>query len=254
MTSNPIVIKYGGSLLEEPGHRTTFLKDVVELSKKQKVILVHGGGKEISRQMEQAGLKPKFVDGRRYTDEATMAVVDRVLATINARIVDTLKKQGANAKGFSGKWKSVMVAEPLSQLGRVGEPKEVKRDILDQALLEADIPVFYPVAVDIDGKPLNINADDFAMALAIACKARRLVYLTDTGAILDKAGQPIELVTEKRVHQLIQDGTITGGMAVKSEACLQAVKKGVGRVDICKEIAGLTTATEQSLGGTGFII
>jgi len=254
MTSNPLVIKYGGSLLEDAKHQTVFLAQVAKLPKFHRpVVLVHGGGKEITKAMESERIETRFVGGRRYTDDAAMTVVDRVLGEINNRIVGILKSQGANAKGFSGKWKQLMMAKPLPELGLVGQPTEVNRALLDQIFSEADIPVFYSVACGSDGKPLNINADDFAMALAIACKAKRLIFLTDTGGILDKAGQQIDLVTETYIHQLIHDGTITDGMAVKAKACLEAVRKGVGRVDICKGIAGLVAATELPLGGTGFI-
>lgn len=255
MNDSPVVIKYGGSLLEDAAHQTVFLSQVAKLPKfHRSVVLVHGGGKEITAALKAGGIQTRFVDGRRYTDDATMVVVDRVLAEINVRMVDALKNQGTNAKGFSGKWKQVMLAKPLPELGRVGEPKAVDQDKLKQILQAVDVPVFYSVAVGDDGRSLNINADDFAMAIAIACKAKRLIFLTDTGAILDKSGQTIELVTEKDVNRLIKDGTISGGMAVKAKACLEAVRKGVGRVDICKGIAGLVAATEQSLGGTGFVI
>ncbi len=236
-------------------HQAAFLKEISRISKSgQSLLLVHGGGKEITKALETAGIPTRFVSGRRYTDEATMAVVDQVLAKINGRIVEILKSEGTSAKGFSGKWNQLMLAKPLTDLGRVGEPQDVREKILKQALGESKLPVFYSVAVDSDGKPLNINADDFAMALAIQCRAKRLIFLTDTGAILSKAGEPIHLITAKDVDALITDGTITGGMAVKARACLEAVQKGVGRVDICKTIQGLGTDRDESLTGTGFVV
>src|SRR4051812_35014754 len=120
-----VVIKYGGSLLEEPGHRTAFLMDVAALFKKQDILLVHGGGKEISRQMERAGLTPKFVNGRRYTDEATMQVVQSALAHLNHEIVSELGRLGVPAIGRSGQDDHLMQADVISELGRVGIPKTV---------------------------------------------------------------------------------------------------------------------------------
>lgn len=250
-----IVIKYGGSLLEDASHQAVFLGQVARLPKVcRPIILVHGGGKEITQALESEAIPTRFVDGRRYTDEAAMAVVERVLAQINERIVRILKEQGADAKGFSGQWNRLMLAQPLPGLGRVGEPRQVNEDVLRQALGEAAIPVFYSVALGPDAKPLNINADDFAMALAIQGRARRLIFLTDTGAILDPSGKPIDLLTGKAVNALIADGMIRGGMAVKARACLEAVRKGVGRVDVCKGIDALAAAADSSLGGTGFVL
>src|ERR1700733_8380207 len=206
-----IVIKYGGSLLEEPGHRSAFLKDVAALSKKQKIILVHGGGKEISRQMEKSGLTPKFVNGRRFTDEATMAVVQQALSGLNKEIVNELVELGAKAKGGSGQDKRLLQAEAVTELGRVGLPSRVEPAALQAVLREDSLPVFYSVAEDSKGAPLNINADDFALALAVAAHADRLIYLTDTGGVLDGAGKLIACIAPLDVDALAQKQVITGG-------------------------------------------
>ena len=247
-----IVIKYGGSLLEEPGHRTTFLRDVASISKKQKLILVHGGGKEISRQMEKAGLLPKFVDGRRYTDEATMTVVQKALSALNREIVGELTRLGAQAKGYSGQDNHLLQAEAVTDLGRVGMPSKVNEAALKSILKEEPMPVFYSVGEDADQKPLNINADDFALAVAVAGHADRLIFLTDTGGVLDGAGQLIERVTPEDVERLAEKQIITGGMLVKAKACVDALNKGVGSVDIVKGIHYLMEPAHVKPEGTVF--
>jgi acetylglutamate kinase len=240
------VIKYGGSLLEDAAHQETFLKDVAALAKREKILIVHGGGKEITKAMEAAGLVATFVGGRRYTDEKTMAVVEETLAGVNARIVAILKTHGVAAARFSGRSENLMTARTLEDLGRVGEPSEVRADTLREIVARTELPVFYSVAQDSSGAPLNINADDFALALAAAVSAEKLVYLTDTGGILDKAGKRLERLTPDAVERLIDDETITGGMAVKARACVQALQQGVGQVDIAKGIGLSSAETERT--------
>lgn len=236
----PIVIKYGGSLLDEVEHRHGFLKDVAALSKTQSVVLVHGGGKEISRQMEKAGLAPRFVNGRRFTDEKTMDVVRKALAGLNQEIVQELNGLGVAAKGYSGQYDHVVEGKAIEELGRVGMPAAVNREVLNLLLKESALPVFYSVAEDAQHHPLNVNADDFALAIAIACGAARLVYLTDTGGVLDAEKKLIPRLTSKEVDALAQKGVINGGMLVKAQACLGALHQGVGSVDIVKGIAYLS--------------
>jgi acetylglutamate kinase len=245
-----IVIKYGGSLLEEPGHRTAFLKDVAALSKKQKVILVHGGGKEISRQMEQAGLSPKFVNGRRYTDEATMAVVKKALARLNTEIVSELEKLGVQVFGSSGQEDHLMEAEVVQDLGRVGIPKKVNGVALEAVLKKKAMPVFYSVAEDVNHQPLNINADDFALEIAVACQAARLVFLTDTGGLIGADGKIIGGISDKQAESLIESGVITGGMVVKIRACIAGLKRGNLFIDMDKNIRYLLEGGGMFCNGT----
>jgi acetylglutamate kinase len=247
-----IVIKYGGSLLEEPGHRRAFLKDVAALFEKQKLILVHGGGKEISRQMEKAGLKPNFVNGRRFTDDATMTVVKKALTGLNAEIVKELKRLGVQAFGRSGQDEHLLLADAVAELGRVGMPRKVNAEVLAMSLRSEELPVYYSIGEDIDHQPLNINADDFALALAVACRADRLVYLTDTGGVLDAKGQLIPRITSKEVDALGKKQVISGGMLVKAKACVEALQKGVGSVDIVKGIHYLLEPGKVQPEGTVF--
>src|SRR5205807_8201741 len=128
------VIKYGGSLLEKPGHRAAFLKEVGALSSKEKVVLVHGGGGEITRQMEKAGFPSTFVEGRRMTDDRAMGIIEKALGDLNREIVRDLNAAGARAMGFSGQKDHLMEAVPIPELGRVGYPRCVDQDVLQRIL------------------------------------------------------------------------------------------------------------------------
>ncbi len=247
-----IVIKYGGSLLDEPGHRTEFLKDIAELSKKVKVILVHGGGKEISRQMEAAGLMPKFVNGRRFTDEATMSVVEKALSGLNQEIVAELNSLGAKAEGGSGQTDHILQASAIGELGRVGMPMSVNSEALHKITSGDSLRVFYSVAEDSSQKPLNINADDFAQAIAVAVRATRLIFLTDSGGVFDGGKKLIPVIHPNDVEPLETNGVITGGMLVKAKACRTALEAGVGSVDIVKGVKYLLSPDMMQPEGTVF--
>jgi acetylglutamate kinase len=252
-TIHPIVIKYGGSLLEEAEHRARFMKQVAKVAKYEKVVLVHGGGKEITREMEKAGLETKFVGGRRYTDDPTMLFVLRVLLRLNGEIVKELEQTGTPARGLSGQEDHLLEGVAIPELGRVGYPRSVDQNALQLILSAPAMPVFYSVAEDIQGKPLNINADDFALALAVASRAKQLIYLTDSGGILGSDGKLIPYLAPKEVEMLIVEKVISGGMIVKSQACLRALQEGVGRVDIVKGIDYLLPPHNKSAEGTVFL-
>ena len=252
LASNVIVIKYGGSLLEDPLHRPDFLKDVAALSKKAKVVLVHGGGKEISRTLEKKGVEPRFVNGLRVTDEHTLAVVADVLARLNKDIVTQLVHLGVRVEGCSGKTDHVLQASALPELGRVGKPEQVDIAMFGRILARC-LPVFYPVAEDASGGSLNINADDFALALALACQAQRLVFLTDSGGVLGSDGKQIPKIDRTLSERLIGSGVITGGMLVKARASVDAVEKGIGSVDITKNIKYLLASDVAASAVTSFV-
>jgi len=247
------IIKYGGSLLDDAAQQAQLLDQIAAgAGAGLPLVLVHGGGKEISRQMEKAGLTPKFVDGRRFTDEATMNVVEKALGELNAHIVRELARRGVRARGLSGRMNHVVEATAQVELGRVGLPTQVDGAQLS-ALLKLDgLPVFYSVAEDTAHQPLNVNADDFALELAVACRADDLIFLTDTGGILDAEGKRLDLLTPSAVDRLIEKGTIHGGMKVKAESCLDALRRGVGRVRIGKMVrfSGGALTLEA---GTGFV-
>jgi acetylglutamate kinase len=252
LTNTPIVIKYGGSLLEDPAHRENFLKDIAALSAREKIVLVHGGGKEISTVLEKRGIAARFVNGLRVTDDATMKIVREVLEEVNKRIVKQLIHLGVRAEGYSGMSNHLLQAVAIKELGRVGKPEAVNLQEFGRVLAKRTLAVFYPVAEDLSGGPLNINADDFALALALACRAKRLVFLTETGGILDAGGAPIAKINRLQVEELIKGGVITGGMMVKARASVDAVSRGVGSVDITKNIKYLLAAGDNTSAATSF--
>ena len=249
---NSLVIKYGGSLLDDRTQQARLLEQIaLAWQAKLPLVLVHGGGKEISRQMEKAGLTPRFVNGRRFTDLAAMAVVESSLAALNAEIVRQLNDCQAPARGLSGRTRHLMQAKALPELGRVGIPSAVDAAVLAELLAIQGLPVFYSVAEDAAHHPLNINADDFALELAIACRAEELIFLTDTGGILDEQGALLENLDAAAVDRLIEKGTIHSGMTVKAQSCLDALRRGVRHVRIGK----MVHATKAGLAvdkGTGF--
>jgi len=252
-----IVIKYGGSLLEDPGHRRDFLASMASLAKKEKVILVHGGGKEISNAFEEKGIPTVFKQGLRVTANAdAMAVVEAVLKDINQRIVQELKRLGVEAKGYSGKSRQVMLAHVINEeeLGLVGLPFDVKPDILESIVAESALPVFYSVATDESGRTLNINADEFAWKIAVSYPghAQRLIFLTDAGGVIQE-GKRLNKISAYQVQDLIDAKVITGGMIVKAFACRDAIVAGVPQVDIAKGIRVSKKTGALEIEGTSFI-
>ncbi len=260
--TRPIIIKFGGSLLEDASTREGFLQRLASEWKIQqdpacqenrgKVILVHGGGKEITKELERRRIPARFEEGRRYTDEATIAVVEEVLSRINQQIISQLKREGAEAYSVSGKTSQLMRARPIPGLGLVGMPSQVDQGVFARLLQEPGLPVFYSVAMGQHGESLNVNADDFAQELAIACQASQLIFMTDTGGVRDHSGRLIELISAPQVETYIAAGTITGGMAVKARACLEALRRGVSKVTIAHQVNLATTLPPHAIG-TSFV-
>jgi acetylglutamate kinase len=249
-----IIVKYGGSLLDNAERQKSFLAAIAYEWKMRRIqmCLVHGGGKEISRQMEKAGLVPKFINGRRFTDAQTMNVVEQSLKDLNSAIVAELNKKGANAIGYSGKDHHWLKATAEPGLGQVGIPKQGDKDRLSKLVDAGRLPVFYSVGEDANGLTLNINADDFAMILAIALGADELIFLTDVGGVLDKKGNLIPKIDRTIGDQLKKEGTITGGMAVKIDACFQSLSEGVGKVIIGESVISDKRGFQVS-NGTEFL-
>jgi len=225
-----------------------FAEDIVLLEQAGvKPIVVHGGGPQIGRMLEKLGIKSEFKDGLRVTDAATVEIVEMVLAgSINKQIVGWISAEGGKAVGLCGKDGNMVVAEKVTRtivdpdsriesivdLGFVGDPKHVNRDILDAVLKSELIPVLAPVAAGADGATYNINADTFAGAIAGAMKAKRLLLLTDVPGVLDKDKKLIHELTIEQARGLIADGTATGGMIPKIETCIYALERGVEAVVI----------------------
>ncbi len=240
------VIKLGGSVMEDPEALRALLVDIVFMQTVgMRPVVVHGGGKAITHAMGQAGLEAKFVQGRRYTDDATLAIVARVLAEeVNADIVRHIAKYGGRAAGLHHKTSQCLFGRRLTlpdgdgraiDLGRVGEVTEVDAPPIENLCLAGVVPVLPSLAEDGDGGLLNVNADTAAAAVAMALKADKLVFLTDTPGILRDRDEPASLIrglTPDECRELIAEGVIDKGMIPKVEACLASLDQGVRKIHI----------------------
>jgi acetylglutamate kinase len=241
-----VVIKLGGSALEERHAVRSFLTDVLFMETVgMRPVLIHGGGNAISQAMNAAGLEPRFVHGRRYTDERTLDIVARVLVEdICGSLVDEIERQGGRAAGLHYAGRNVLVGEQLVlrgddggpiDLGAVGNVVDIDRDLIDEICRSEAIPVIPSVALDRQGRKLNVNADTAAAAVARLLKAEKLVFLSDVPGILLERDDPATLVAHLdagRCRELIANGTIEKGMVPKVDAALEALEAGVGKVHI----------------------
>lgn len=241
-----VVVKLGGSVLDEPQLQKKLLTDVVFMATVGiRPILVHGGGKAITKAMDESGLEPQWVNGRRYTDEHTMAIVEHTLIhDINASICETIKQLGCDAMGLHSLSSCVLFAEPLRMtdsqgrkidLGLVGDVKTVNSQLLKTLCASETIPVIAPVAIDRGGGKLNVNADSAAGKVAAAVEAEKFVSVSDTNGILKDVNDPesgVSSATEDQIKQMIESGIITEGMLPKVEACLIALDGGVKKAHI----------------------
>ncbi len=242
------VIKLGGSVMEDPESLRAVLVDVVFMQTVGlRPVVVHGGGKAITVAMEKAGLTPYFVQGRRYTDEPTLAIVARVLAEeINADIERHINKFGGRASGLHHKTHQCLFGRKLwlengpegrVDLGRVGEVRAVDVPPIENLCLAGVVPVLPSLAEDqeAEGQLLNVNADTAAAAVAQALQAEKLVFLTDTAGILGDKNEPNSLIrglTPTECRELIAKGVIDKGMIPKVEACLTSLEAGVRKTHI----------------------
>lgn len=237
------VVKYGGSFMDDPDPvmRTRVAYDIAFLAAVGiNVVVVHGGGKAISKAMETAGLKPKFVNGLRMTDEAAIAVVKKTLdETINKEVCDAIAAAQGKPKGLPGD--SVLVCQKLTtdddgnpiDLGFVGEVTEVKVKLIKKEIAEGFTPVISPVAEGYDGKPYNVNADLVAGRVASALRARRLVYMSDVPGLLSNPPDTESLIStlkSSQVDELKKKGVIDKGMRPKVQSAIRALEEGVQRV------------------------
>lgn len=235
-----IVVKYGGSAMSNEELQRNVIKDVTLLKLVGfKPIIVHGGGKAISKWVGKVGKESEFVNGLRVTDEETMEIAEMVLGRVNKNLVRMVEELGVKAVGISGKdGKLLTVNKKYSDgkdIGFVGDVKEVDPKIVYDLLDNDFLPIIAPVGLDDDFNTYNINADDAACAIAKAIGADKLVFLTDIEGLYkdinDKASF-ISRLTAEEADKLISDGYIGGGMLPKLSNCTSAIKNGVGRVHI----------------------
>lgn len=233
-----IVIKYGGSAMNDEALRESFAGDVSLFTLVGiKAVVVHGGGPQISRSMRQAGVEPKWIDGLRVTDADSLRVVQTVLAgEINPDIVRLLSGHGTAAAGITGIDGNLLTARPKDpRLGFVGEVERVNPDILLGLLDRNLVPVVAPIARGGDGAAYNLNADTAAGAIAEALGAEKLVYLTDVEGLYRDLGNReslISRITVAELRELIDSGTISAGMLPKLQSCISALQGGVRRAHI----------------------
>ncbi|MCL4142515.1 UNVERIFIED_CONTAM: hypothetical protein GTU68_065181 [Idotea baltica] len=232
-----VVVKYGGHAMGDASLSRAFARDITLLHQSGVLpVVVHGGGPQIGQMLERLGIESKFEGGLRVTDEATVEVVEMVLAgSINKDIVASINSEGGRAVGLCGKDGNLLTAsniERIIDLGFVGEPVNVDSTVLQMLAQSKLIPVIAPVAPGKDGETYNVNADTCAGAIAGALSARRLLFLTDVPGVLDKDGNLIKQLTVSEAEALIADGTISGGMIPKVETCIDALEQGVSGVVI----------------------
>ena len=235
-----IVVKYGGSAMVDEELKARVIQDVTLLKLVGfKPIIVHGGGKEISRWVGKVGMKPEFKNGLRVTDEATMELAEMVLGKVNKSLVQLVESLGVRAIGISGKDGRLLSVKKKyangEDIGFVGDVKKVNAEILYDLLEKDFLPIICPVGLDDDNNTYNINADDAACAIAKAMKAEKLAFLTDIEGVYKDPQDSSTLISELTVseaHKLVGDGYIGGGMLPKINNCIEAIESGVSRVHI----------------------
>ena len=235
-----IVVKYGGSAMLDEQLKENVIKDVVLLKLVGfKPIIVHGGGKDISKWVSKAGMEPKFINGLRVTDAPTMEIAEMVLNRVNKSLVQMVEKLGVHAVGISGKDGGLLkVQKRISggkDLGFVGEITEVNPKVIMDLLEKDFLPIICPIGYDDNYDSYNINADDAACAIASAVHAEKLAFLTDTEGVFrvfEHKDSVIPTMTVTEAEEFVASGAATGGMLPKLTNCIQALKDGVSRVHI----------------------
>ncbi len=238
------VIKYGGHAMVAPELKESFAKDICLLKYiGVNVVVVHGGGPQISAMLKRSNVQSRFVDGLRVTDDATMDVVEMVLAgSINQDIVSLICRHGGRAVGLSGKDDGFILADKLPpitskdgeevDMGRVGDVRQITPDIVVELMRAGFIPVIAPIGVDTHGSSLNLNADTAAGKVAEALRAEKLILLTDVEGVRDGDGKHVSSLSREQARELIAARVIDGGMIPKVECALEAIDGGVRKAHI----------------------
>ena len=236
-----VVVKYGGSAMKDSQLKKSVVTDVALLKLVgMKPIIVHGGGKEISRWVKLSGMTPEFVNGLRVTDAKTMEIAEMVLGRVNKGLVQYMEENGVKACGISGKDGATMVVRKKTldsgvDLGFVGEVQTVDTSLIDTLIENDFVPVICPIGLGEDFRSYNINADDAACAVAEAVKAEKLVFLSDIEGVYRDPHDPDTLISELTVSEakrFIAEGNAGGGMLPKLQNCIHAMEAGVSRVHI----------------------
>ena len=229
-----IIIKCGGSVLVDPKLFKIFIEDVVVLNKLGfNPIIVHGGGKRINSKLSEVNIKSNFINGLRVTDKDTINIVEDVLIEFNKEIVEALNELACKAKRITSKENNIItVIQENKDLGFVGTPTEINKELLTETIKVNEVPVVAPLGLDKDNQTFNINADTAAGSIAIELKARRLMIISDVEGVLDSEKKLIPEINSKKANELIDQEVISGGMIPKIKNCLDVASNGVKAVVI----------------------
>ena len=229
-----IVIKYGGNVFIDRNIFNNFITDISLLNKLGlSIVVVHGGGPRIKRELEKSNISSKFIRGLRVTDEKIINIVERVLIEFNEDIVSSLKKIGSDAISINTKINNIIEVDPEeAELGFVGIPNRININIINDMVQKNIIPIISPLGLGIDNKTYNINGDTAAGAIAKSLKSRRLLLMTNVKGVLNKEKKLIEEISSSEIIEMIKNETITEGMIPKINTCLDAVSNGVTAVGI----------------------
>ena len=229
-----IIIKCGGSVLVDPKLFKIFIEDVVVLNKLGfNPIIVHGGGKRINSKLSEVNIKSNFINGLRVTDKDTIDIVENVLIEFNKEIVEALNELACKAKRITSKENNIItVVQENKDLGFVGTPTEINKELLTKTIKANEVPVVAPLGSDKNNQTFNINADTAAGSIAIELKARRLMIISDVEGVLDSEKKLIPEINSKKANELIDQEVISGGMIPKIKNCLEVASKGVKAVVI----------------------
>ena len=229
-----IVIKYGGNVFIDRNIFDNFILDLTILNKLGlSVVVVHGGGPRIKRELEKLNIKSKFIKGLRVTDDKVINIVETVLIDFNNDIVNSLKNKGTEAVSINSKKNNIIEVIPLSEeLKFVGLPNKININIIEEIIEKRSIPIISPLGLGKNNQTYNINGDTAAGAIAKALKSRRLLLMTNVAGVLDKEKKLIEEISSTEISEMINNETITEGMIPKINTCLDAVENGVTAVGI----------------------
>ena len=229
-----IVIKYGGNVLIDRNIFDNFIQDIYILSKLGlSIVVVHGGGPRIKKELEKSNIPTKFIKGLRVTDEKIINIVEKVLIEFNNDIVDSLNKKGLKSVPINTKTKNIINVIPeKKELGFVGIPEKINNDVIDELIKSNQIPVVAPLGLGNGKQAYNINGDTAAGAIAKSLKSRRLLLMTNVEGVLNKEKKLMSEISSSKIFGMIKDGTITGGMIPKINTCLDSVSNGVRGVVI----------------------
>ena len=229
-----IVIKYGGNVLIDRSIFNNFIEDIGILNKLGlSIIVVHGGGPRIKRELEKSNIPTKFIKGLRVTDKNIINIVEKVLIDFNNDIVNSLNEKGSKAVSINTKTKNIINVSPENEkLGFVGIPEKINNNTINELMKNNQIPVVAPLGLGKDNQAYNINGDTAAGAIAKSLKSRRLLLMTNVEGVLNKDKKLISEISSSKILDMIKDETITGGMIPKINTCLDSVNNGVRGVVI----------------------